>query len=226
MAVLIFVLGLVLGFDNDKYGKVPLPGEGRVTLPQGDVTVYYEERNSFPSGLLSYTVRSADTRRPVPSRPSGSASYEINNLEGTSVDKLTVPREGEYLVRGRTRASAFNQPALTFGPGMKFGTIAVRALAAIVIGLVLCVLFALLARAFRRRPTARDRPAAALQRAHGGVADAPAAPAAARRRRPPSGDGATGGRPPHGPHRRGRLPGPAQADPRPDLIRGPLLASP
>jgi hypothetical protein len=158
VAVLVFVLGLVSGFDNDKYGKVPLPGEGRVTLPEGEVTVFYEERNSFPSGLLSYTVLSADTRRPVPSRPSGSASYEINNVEGTSVDKLSVPRAGEYVVRGRTRAGAFNQPALTFGPGIKFGTIAARSLVAAGIGLVLCVLFALLAWAFRRRPTAASVP--------------------------------------------------------------------
>jgi hypothetical protein len=158
VAVLLFVLGLVSGFDNDKYGKVPLPGEGRVTLPAGEVTVFYEERLGDATGLLSYAVRSADTRRPVPSRPSGSTSYEINNVEGQSVDTLTVPREGEYLVSGRTRSGRFNQPALTFGPGIKFGTIAVRALAAVAVGLVLCVLFALLARAFRRRPTAATVP--------------------------------------------------------------------
>jgi hypothetical protein len=158
VAGLIFVLGLVSGFDNDKYGKVPLPGEGRVTLPEGDVTVFYEERGSYPDGLGSYTVRSADTREPVPSRPSGSASYEINNLEGTSVDKLTVPREGEYLVRGRAQAGPFNQPALTFGPGVRFGAIAVRSLVAIAVGLVLCVLFALLARVLRRRPTPASVP--------------------------------------------------------------------
>ena len=152
-AVLIFVLGLVSGVDNDKYGKVPLPGEGRVVLPEGEVTVFYEERGSYPAGLRGYSVRSADTRQPVPARPSGSASYEINNVNGTSVDKLTVPREGEYLVRGRTSAGAFNRPALTFGPGIRFGTIAVRSILAVVVGLGLCVLFALLARALRRRPT-------------------------------------------------------------------------
>ena len=88
-AVLIFVLGLVLGFDNDKYGKVPLPGEGRVTLPRGDVTVYYEERNSFPSGLLSYTVRSADTRRPVPSRPSGSGRSRVRRIRLSESRSIT-----------------------------------------------------------------------------------------------------------------------------------------
>jgi hypothetical protein len=159
LAVLFFVLGLVSGFDNDKYGKVPLPGAGRVALPEGEVTVFYEERGSYPDGLASYSVRSADTRQPVPSRPSGSSSYEINNVNGTSVDKLTVPREGEYLVRGRTQATtAFNQPALTFGPGIRFGSIVARSLGSLVIGLLLCVLFALLARAFRRRPTAATVP--------------------------------------------------------------------
>ena len=152
VAGLIFVLGLVSGFDNDKYGKVPLPGEGRVTLPEGDVTVFYEERGSYPDGLGSYTVRSARTRRAVPSRPSGSSSYEINNVNGMSVGKLTVPEEAEYIVTGRARASSFSQPALTFGPGVRFGAIVVRSLIAIVVGLILCLLFALLAWALRRSP--------------------------------------------------------------------------
>jgi hypothetical protein len=129
-----------------------------VTLPQGEVTVFYEERGSYPGGLRGYTVRSADTRRPVPSRPSGSSSYQINNVNGTSVDKLEVPSEGEYLVRGRTQAGSFNQPALTFGPGIKFGTIAVRALAAVGIGLLLCALFGVLARLLKRRPTPASVP--------------------------------------------------------------------
>lgn len=153
VAVLIFVLGLVQGFDNDKYGKVPLPGEGRVMLPKGDVTVFYEERVGYPDGLQSYTVRSARTRQPVPSTPAGGTSYEINNVNGVSVDKLMVPEEGEYLVTGRAQRNTFGQPALTFGPGIKFGAIAKRVGLALVIGLVLCVLFALLARAFRRKPT-------------------------------------------------------------------------
>ena len=153
VAVALFVFGLIQGFDNDKYGKVPLPGEGRVTLPKGDVTVFYEERVGYPDGLQSYTVRSARTRQPVPSTPAGGTSYEINSVNGISVDKLMVPEEGEYLVTGRAQRNTFGQPALTFGPGVKFGAIAVRAGLAVGIGLVLCVLFALLARAFRRKPT-------------------------------------------------------------------------
>lgn len=152
-ALAIFVFGLVAGFDNDKYGKVPLPGEGKVTLPQGDVTVFYEERVSYPDGLKSYTVRSARTRRPVLSVPAGGSTYQINSVNGVSVDKLMVPEAGEYLVTGRTDGNAFGQPALTFGPGLRFGTVVTRALLAAGIGLVLCVLFALLAVLLRRKPT-------------------------------------------------------------------------
>jgi hypothetical protein len=153
VALALFVLGLVAGFDNDKYGKVPLPGEGRVTLPQGDVTVYYEERVSYPDGLRSYTVRSARTRRPVPSVPAGGSTYQINSVNGVSVDKLMVPEAGEYLVTGRTQGNSFGRPALTFGPGLQFGTVVTRALLAAGIGVVLCMLFALLARLLRRKPT-------------------------------------------------------------------------
>lgn len=153
LAVALFVFGLIQGFDNDKYGKVPLPGEGRVTMPEGEVTVFYEERVSYPDGLRSFTVRSARTRQPVPSRPAGGSTYQINSVNGVSVGKLTVPEEGEYLVTGRAERNTFGQPALTFGPGVRFGAIAVRAGLAVLIGLVLCVLFALLAYAVRRKPT-------------------------------------------------------------------------
>jgi hypothetical protein len=151
VAVTIFVLGLVQGFDNDKYGKVPVPGEGRVTLPQGGVTVFYEERASYPDGLRSFTVRSARTRQPVPSRPAGGTSYEINNVNGVSVGRLNVPEEGEYLVSGRAERNSVGQSALTFGPGIRFGAIVVRAALAALAGLVLCILFALLAFALRHK---------------------------------------------------------------------------
>ncbi len=152
VAVTIFALGLIQGFDNDKYGKVPVPGEGRVTLPQGGVTVFYEERASYPDGLRSYTVRSARTRQPVPSRPAGGTSYEINNVNGVSVGRLNVPEEGEYLVSGRAERNDFGRPALTFGPGFRFGAIVVPAGLAVLAGLLLCVLFAVLAFALRRKP--------------------------------------------------------------------------
>jgi len=153
VAVTLFVFGLIQGFDNDKYGKVSLPGEGRVVLPQGEVTVFYEERVSYPDGLRSFSVRSAETRQALPSRPAGGTSYEINSVNGVSVGKLTVPEEGEYLVTGRTEGGSFGQPALTFGPGIRFGTIVVRAVIAFVAGLLLCILFAVLARVLRRKPT-------------------------------------------------------------------------
>ncbi len=186
--MLIFVSGLVQGFDNDKYGKVPLPGEGRVMLPKGDVTVFYEERVGYPDGLRSYTVRSARTRQPVPSTPAGGTSYEINNVNGVSVDKLMVPEEGEYLVTGRAQAQHV-RPAgadLRAGDQVRCDREA-RSRRRSVIGLVFCVLFALLARAFRAQANTRAGSAAALQRAHGRVADAPAAPASVSVRGPASG---------------------------------------
>ena len=182
---LIFVLGLVPGFDNDKYGKVPAAGRGPGDPPRRvEVTVLYEERASYPDRLGSYTGASPPTRAsPCSSTAAGISSYEINNVNGTSVGKLTVPEEGDYLVRGRAQARPFDQPALTFGPGIKFGPSpcarsrrrhrprAVRPVRA----------------AGPRLPSQADpraRAAATLQRPDGRLADAPAAASRRPRRIP------------------------------------------
>lgn len=155
VAIALFVFGLVSGLDNDKYGKVPLPGEGVVTLPKGEVTVYYEERFSAPDGLTLYRVRSVATHRQVPSQPKGGNTYEINSVNGTSIATLDVPRAGRYSVTGRAQGTSLTQPALTFGPPFKIGDVFLRAGLAIGAGLALCAVFALLALLARRRPTAK-----------------------------------------------------------------------
>ena len=216
VAMLIFVLGLISGFDNDKYGKVPLPGEGRVTLPKGEVTVFYEERGELPRrpGVVHGALRPTPGGR-CPAGPPAAPPTRSTTSTARASTSSTCPSEGEYLVRRPRQAGAFDQPALTFGPGIKFGTIAVRSLAAIGIGLVLCVLFALLARAFRRKPTRRpvppphsSAPMAAWQMPPPPPPQASADPQAELQRWRTTADG---------PHRRGGVPGPAAADPRPDL---------
>lgn len=98
VAVILFVLGLAFTVgDNDKYGKVGLPGEAMVRLPEGDVLVYYEERAAYaatPPEGLRLVVRSAADREQVPARPVGNrSSYEINDVTGFSIARLQVPEE-------------------------------------------------------------------------------------------------------------------------------------
>ena len=64
-----------------------------------------------------------------------------------------MPEEGEYLVTGRAEGGSFGQPALTFGPGIRFGPSSCAPWIAFGAGLLLCVLFAILARVLRRKPT-------------------------------------------------------------------------
>jgi hypothetical protein len=58
--------------DNDKYGKVRVPGEGVVELPAGEVVLFYEARLGLPTDSsidppsdLEIRVRSRDSGEEV-----------------------------------------------------------------------------------------------------------------------------------------------------------------
>lgn len=168
LALVLFILGFVLTLgDNDKYGKLSLPGETQVVLPKDDVIVYYEERASLPSESslpppsgLRLRVRSAATKEQVPAESVGSRStFTVNDISGISVARLRVPEEGLYTVDARVAQARAPDPALTFGPDLDFAALAIRCLVAIIAGLVLSLLFALLGRALRRPPAPAPVPA-------------------------------------------------------------------
>jgi len=161
-AVALFVLGFVLTLgDNDKYGKLNLPGETQLVLPRDEVIVYYEERASLPSESrlsppsgLRLRVRSAATKDQIQAESAGSrSSYTVNATSGISVARLRVPEEGLYIVDANVARPGAPDPAVTFGPDLDLAALAIRCLIAICAGLMLSLLFALLARALRRPPT-------------------------------------------------------------------------
>jgi hypothetical protein len=116
------IIGCVQGVgDADKYGRIPLPGDELVDLPEGEVALYYEERVTLaendsldsPDGIRAVAVRE-NTR--VKSKKRG-----INNaisLDGRALDEwgsFDIPQAGRYRVSVRSKQPGSNQPAVTIG---------------------------------------------------------------------------------------------------------------
>jgi len=117
---LLFTLG-----DNDKYGKLSMPGEGTFELPAEEVVISYQERANLsdddsldvPDDLQVF-VRSLETRQPLQLEGAGSlTSYKVNDLDGTSAFKVDIPKEGRYSVRASRPGPTAPDPAVTLGPG-------------------------------------------------------------------------------------------------------------
>lgn len=141
--------------DVDRYGRVPLPGETRIDLPEGDLALYYEERItlneneslSVPDGLR--VVAKRENRRIRSERSTPNAV----NLDGRSLRefaKLRVPVAGQYKVRARADDRGSNSPAVTLGKGQLEGFARAGKRAAIAVGAG--VLVALAALLVARRP--------------------------------------------------------------------------
>jgi hypothetical protein len=116
------IIGCVQGVgDADKYGRIDLPGEGVVDLPEGEVALYYEERVTLPD---NDSLDSPDGIRVVAVRENERIRSEkrgLNNaisLDGRALDewgKLEIPRAGKWRVVSRSRERGSNTPAVTFG---------------------------------------------------------------------------------------------------------------
>jgi len=130
LAGLGFVASLPLNafvFDEyDAYGEVPIPGQGRVELPAGEVTV------SFHTVL----VGGGGAGLPVPplryrmTGPGGvdvqlvedyGSTTTVNNDARVRIGYLHLPQAGTYDVALDGNVSAYLNPSLAFGHGTTFG---------------------------------------------------------------------------------------------------------
>ena len=123
-------------FDNDRYGKVGVPGEGTLDLKAPGTIISYERRANLPSDSsidapedLRISVRSVETGEAVRIEKEGNLhSYNYNDLHGTSVARAFVPEDGEYRVAAR-REGGFgggSSEAITFGPDLSVGELLKR----------------------------------------------------------------------------------------------------
>ena len=164
------VVSCVGGVDDaDKYGRVSMPGKGRLDLPEGDVHLYYEERVTLqndrtldvPSGIQVVARREETVR----SKRTTENAITLDGRALTEFGKLEIPRAGEYRVTVRARDRGSNQPAVTFGKGQfeNFTTAGRKAVLVMAGGGLVALLALLLGRRGYRPPTpyelAAQRPA-------------------------------------------------------------------
>lgn len=149
IAVALFVVscGTTL-FDNDRFGKVGVPGEATLDLESPGTVISYEDRVSLPSDTsidapedLRISVRSAGTGEPVKlEKESNLHSYNYNDLHGTSVARAFIPEDGEYRVAVRRERGGGGSEAITFGPDLSVGKLLKRSGLIVGAGLALALL--------------------------------------------------------------------------------------
>ena len=106
--------------DAGKYGQIPLPGRESVSLPAGDVIIYYGERPdaSFPLRVpsnLRLRVRTTNGQELLGSTPYLTGQFHDGDYERRAVAKLRVPEAGAYEAVSTTRVAGAVTPVLSFG---------------------------------------------------------------------------------------------------------------
>jgi len=126
VAAILFVIifGAVKAFTaSDRYGTVPVPGEETLNLPEGDVTVYFQEavhlgenQTLDPPRDLRLEIRGAGGGPPV-ELDRGGASSEIGGGFGerVSIGDVDVPAGGDYTVAVARTAENRADPAIVLG---------------------------------------------------------------------------------------------------------------
>ena len=121
--------------DASKYGQIPrCPDGSSVSLPAGDVIIYYGERPdaSFPLRVppnLRLRVRTTNGQELLGSTPYLSGQFHDGDYELRAVAKLRVPEAGAYEAVSTTRVAGAVTPVLSFGRNgtRSFGYVLFRA---------------------------------------------------------------------------------------------------
>jgi hypothetical protein len=173
VAVAGFVLTLVLNaFVLDKYnayGEVPVPGEGSLHLPAGQVAVsFHTQVIGSPSGgglPVPQLGISIDPPAGVP-QPAVTESYgsttTVNNDAHVRVWLVQVPAEGDYKITTDGQVSGFISPRLAFGHSSSYGYLVWVFVGLFVVGLIGVVASALWVARTRRAALPVWRPSTPL----------------------------------------------------------------
>jgi hypothetical protein len=127
LAAIGVVLATVFTDHSSDYGQVTLPDGGTVELPEGTVTIFYEELGTSTqdtrklSQPLTFQVDPAGGGPALPQKPtsdSGNGELQTSRSESIgrlgSVAEVNVPSAGSYVVHGSTGRPA-GSSYLTFG---------------------------------------------------------------------------------------------------------------
>ena len=155
LAVVLAVVEL-LGSTRDAtaYGRVSLPGRDSVTLPQGDVLIFYGEGSGSAGSSprvppnLQLRVRTASGQSLLGSTPYLTDPFEQDGHVWIGIAKLRVPEGGSYEAVASSRVPGAEDPALGFGHSgsRSFGYVAF----VLAGGLLLAAILAVATRLVRR----------------------------------------------------------------------------
>jgi hypothetical protein len=161
IAAVAIALSTAFSDHSDDYGRVSLPANGMVHLPDGKVTVFFSGSDAQPgSGGLAVQVVPAAGGAALPmSAPGGSISADGTQRsevigEHGAIAKLDVPSTGEYRVVGNTSLPP-GTSTLSFGTTV---TSAVSAKWKLLAGLVIAAFLIALIPTPRHRRRWQDDP--------------------------------------------------------------------
>jgi hypothetical protein len=106
--------------DPNADGQVSVPGRQSVTLPQGDVIIFYGDspagaRTALPLPNITLRVRTASGQSLLGSTPFFSDQFEGGGRVWRSMAKLRVPEPGSYEAVAGNRVHGADDPVLGFG---------------------------------------------------------------------------------------------------------------
>jgi hypothetical protein len=118
--VLLVVELLASPRDAGAYGEVSVPGRASVSLPAGEVVVFYGARGAGdPSSLavpVGLRLRVRTTRgQLLGSTPYASESFSDGDHLRRSIAKLKVPEAGAYEAVSSSRLPGVSDPVVSFG---------------------------------------------------------------------------------------------------------------
>jgi hypothetical protein len=121
IALVLLVVELFAGTrDASAYGEVSVPGRESVSLPAGDVIVFYGERAEGEASSLpvppSLTLRVRTTRgQLLGSTPYAVDSFSDGDYLRRSIAKLQVPEAGAYEAVAASGLPSDRGPVISFG---------------------------------------------------------------------------------------------------------------
>lgn len=108
--------------DAHAYGEVPVPGRESVTLPAGEVIIFYGERlgpdEHSPLAVptdLRLRVRTTNGQSLLGSTPYAFNQFDDGDYVRRSIAKLKVPEAGAYEAVSSTRVPGGVEPVISFG---------------------------------------------------------------------------------------------------------------
>jgi hypothetical protein len=121
LAVVLFVIAALGGArDATAYGQISVPGRDSITLPEGEVIVFYGERNPQPHSPLlipdDLRLRVQTTGgATLGSTPSGFDQFDDGDYVRRSIGFLQVPEAGPYESISPTHVPGAVDPVISFG---------------------------------------------------------------------------------------------------------------